>query len=185
MDNDTQKLATDLLIWMLNQLEKEGNTLQNSYFDFGQNGKDRTKFNEYYSWYSEKMEKTLNYCYTHQYIKPACLGSKLDPLQLTSKGFALAQSTKRIKPIKIEPQTIFNFNAPITGGNVQVGNQNTQNIKMIIEDFKERIDKTEVSIEEKNKAKEILYSFFSNPIIAPIYSELCKVSIANLTGVLS
>jgi hypothetical protein len=164
MDNDIQKLAKDLLIWMLNQLEEEGNTIGNRYFEFGQNGEDRMQFCQLYSWDKEKMEKTLKYCCTHQYIGTIYLGSKFDHLKLTPTGFALAQSTKRINPIKKETQNIVNILGSITGQNIQVGNQNTQNIKMMIEDFEEKIDKTEASIEEKIKLKKS-YTLFSQILL--------------------
>ena len=182
-----ENFADELLVYMQNELEKDGQSIKTKDFDFHltytqkyfnapdeifTEGVDLTKFKNITPITDEMFQVVMNYCFTHQYIKQMYMGTqKFEEIQLTESGFARATSVVRGRYKKSVTDNTQNIHiGSINGDNIQVGNNNTQNIENTFLYLIDEINKADATEEEKKNALNKLKEFAYNPIVSKILS---------------
>lgn len=195
-----ENFANELLVYMKNELEKQGSTIKTCPFDFHlarvekyfgdasdeiiPEGEDLTNFKSTSKITDDEFTTVIRYCMTHEFIKRFCCGhEEFDSLQLTDEGFARAVSVERAKykPAIADNTTSIHIGS-INGDNVQVGNYNTQNICNTFNYLIDEIKKSDASDEGKKTALTKLKDFLNNPIVSGVTSNCVTEIIKSLTG---
>lgn len=182
-----ENFTDELLVYMQNELEKEGMSFKTGIFDFHlaytesyfnspdktfSEGVNLTEFKNLTSINDEMFQEVMNYCFTHQLVKKMYVGKqKFDNVLLTESGFARATSVVRGKYKKSVTDNTQNIHiGSINGNNVQIGNNNTQNIENTFQYLIDEIKKSDATEEEKKNALNKLKEFAYNPIVSNILS---------------
>lgn len=194
-----ENYANELLVFMKNELEKQGSTIKTYSFDFHltrvekyfgdvpnkiiPEGEDLTNFRSTNKITDDEFTTVIRYCMTHEFIERFYYGDEFDSLQLTDEGFARAVSVERAKykPAVTDNTTSIHIGS-INGDNIQVGNYNTQSICNTFSYLIDEIKNSDASEEEKKTALTKLKDFLSNPIVSGITSGCAVEIIKSLTG---
>lgn len=195
-----ENFANELLVYMKNELEKQGLTIETCSFDFHlarvekyfgdvsdeiiPEGEDLTNFKSTNKITDDEFTTVIKYCITHEFIERFCCGhEEFASLQLTDEGFARAVSVERAKykPAVTDNTTSIHIGS-INGDNIQVGNYNTQSICNTFSYLIDEIKKSDASDEEKKTALTKLKDFLNNPIVNGVTSNCVTEIIKSLTG---
>lgn len=177
------ELVNALLVYMKNDMENSGKTIKLSVFNFRLSkpeGNDLKLLKLVVDITDKEFDVVMKSCMTHEYIKKMCCGTDYDYIQLTNTGFARAKSVEKAKHHKPQETQQITFNGTINAGNLQIGNNNTQNIENVINNLLNEIEKTNATDEEKKEAKNLVSSFFNNPIVSSVISTTANAAIAIL-----
>lgn len=195
-----EKLIDELLVFMKNAIENEGLTIKLASFNFRlphtekylgntpdydvPEGEHLTSFKKLTNIQNEEFDIVFKCCLTHEFIDKMYCGDEYTDIQLTNKGMARANSVEKatIHEAKTNNSNSYTFTGTINAGNLQIGDNNTQNIEKIINNLKNEIEKTNATNEEKNNAKNLIDKFFSNPIISAVISGATSATIKALMG---
>ena len=161
-DVNKEEWISRLLVFMYEQLEKEGVTIKMLEFNFNETGEDTIAFLDDYDIEYDNLLEILNPCISRQFIKSLYLGDK-GMVRLTEEGQGRAISVMNTGK------------APVVGGDIhigtlnasgptQVGHQNTQNIEYVLNNLIEQINSCHGDEEEKQEIKSRLRKFLEHPV---------------------
>jgi len=174
-------LINKLLIFMKNDIEEDGLSINSAWFDF-----DFEKTQKYYNHEDEIIPEgnalngfkkqtnisdddfriIINICQTHGYVKNDYAGRNYKQVQLTDDGLARAVSVVKQQHYKPQEMGSTNvFHGPVSAEQLQIGNNNTQNIEIIRDNIIKEIEKSNASKDEKDSAMKTVMSFFGSSII--------------------
>ena len=167
---DRQKkedLMDELLVFMNEEIENIGNTIDMVRFDFNDQGEDAINFMNKAELSYEQLLPVLNTCFSRKYITQKVMGAgKYGMVQLTEEGQGRAISVEAEKHIlpKQENASSVTIGELHAHGPTQVGNNNTQNIENVFTAIIEKIDQADASDAEKQEVKGRLKAFLEHPL---------------------
>ena len=180
-----EELIDALLLYMKNECESLGRPIKGCMFNFSIINEEnhRQLFKKITNFSDEEFEKIFNICKTNEYIKKYCTGhDSYDYILLTEKGSARANSAEKAKYYKPQEQKAAMDFSGATINALQIGDNNTQNIETVINNLIDKVEKSEATPEEKNKAIESIKNFFFNPIISDVISGTTGAIVKTLIG---
>lgn len=175
-----------LVCFMKDELEKDGHKIEHVHFDFSfsykekyfnhadkiiEEGEDLTQFKSIYPISDDDFKIAINSCLTNNLVKEFGGNSReYSMIQLTERGLARANCVEKER--NFTPMSSFVINGNVSANNLQIGNNNNQNVENAISQILGEIDKMNVSENQKQEAKGLLYKFMEHPIISNIISEV-------------
>lgn len=157
----------ELLVFMNEEIEDSGKTINIVRFDLNDQGEDAINFTSKAGLSYEKLLPVLNTCYSRKYITQKVIGAgKFGMVQLTEEGQGRAISVEAAKhaPPKHHGFTGFTIGEVHTHAPAQFGNNNTQNIENIFTTIIEKIDQANATETDKQEAKSRLMAFLEHPL---------------------
>lgn len=171
MTREEKEQAIDtLLVYMNDKIEEVGRTTNSYQFDFNK------KNDEYIQLLGsfEKLRETVLIAMSRRYIKQITLVSFL----LTEEGQARALSVINAKPNNNESSSKVSIGTLYNSGNMQVGDNNTQNIDNAVNTILNSIDKANAPEEQKEEAKNLLMKFIAHPLTQTLISAASGIGAA-------
>jgi hypothetical protein len=162
-----EALMDELLVFMNEEVEDSGETINIVRFDFNDQGEDAINFSNKTGVTYEQLLPALNTCFSRKYITQKVMGAgKYGMAQLTEEGQGRAISVEAAKHAPQRPDNTGNFSIGELHayGPAQFGNNNTQNIENILTSIIEKIDQAGASESEKQEAKSRLKAFLEHPL---------------------
>ena len=170
---DAEKIQSDIdtvLIFMNDDMEGMGGTIQSVYFSFVSGKSDRTAFDEKYNWSEDHLFKIINICNSRSLLKKNY--GDFSHITLTEEGQSRAISIKHGKNRSYELGASMQIATLNVHGPAQVGNGNVQNIHNVFNQLLQKIDESNAAEEEKQEAKGRLSKFLEHPLVTSIVGGL-------------
>lgn len=168
MANDIDLLIDNILVFMNNEIEERGNTINAVWFNFSEDAEDASKFMTTMDSISyPEILKAANICLSRRYIKRMCSGDPLENLMITELGQARAISYQQRdeKAVTDNAPQVYINNLTNHNGNIAVGNGNTQTANITIQELIDKIESSDASDTEKEEAKNLLGKFIEHPLV--------------------
>nr|WP_320116177.1 hypothetical protein [uncultured Desulfuromonas sp.] len=162
-----EALMDELLVFMNEEIEASGNTINQVRFNFNNQEEDAISFMEKSELSYEHLTIILNTCYSRKYITQKVFGAgKYGVIELTEEGQGRAISVESAKhaPKLQEGTAGFTIGELHAYGPAQFGNNNTQNIENVFTTIIEQIDQADASDVEKQEVKGRLKAFLEHPL---------------------
>ena len=170
------KLIDELLLFMNNEIEQEGNIIGHISFNFNEDGEDALNLLDKIKISYENLQSILKICITRNYLKYRTMGGgQFGSLCITEEGQGRAISTEQAKhnmPVAGSNIQIGTLNSH---GNTQIGDYNSQNVVNVFNHLIEKIDASDASAEEKNEAKQLLSKFIAHPLVNTVLGTSASV----------
>lgn len=155
---ENEKWIDKIVVDMEETLEKNGALLKNMFFSYSPDEITQLGMTE------EQFEEAINKCLSLELIKVA-YGGKRDSYRLTEEGRARARSCMLCSEKVTEGYNVAVFG---NGNNVQLGDNNVQNVTIVLKTLVEQIEHADASSAEKNEAKNLLQKFIEHPLVNTI-----------------
>lgn len=162
-----ESLIDELLVFLNEDIEESGNTINHVWFDFNDHGEDAINFMNKVGLAYEQLVSVLNTCSSRKYITQTVMGAgRYGRVELTEEGQGRAISVEAAKHASPKQENA----SGVTIGEVhayapaQFGNNNTQNIENIFTTIIEKIDQADASDVEKREVKSRLKAFLEHPL---------------------
>ena len=170
---EKEKAIDTLLIMMNDEIESEGEPANRCLFNL-KNETYITKLNG-----SDKLLETIKISTSRGYIKHKFIGGgDFEGIQLTEEGQARALSVINAKPNNDESSSKFSIGTLYNNGNMQVGDNNTQNIDNAVNTIFISIDKSDAPAEQKEEAKNLFKKFIAHPLTQTLISAASGIGAA-------
>lgn len=180
-DLDIEDVVSKLLVFMVEKMEIDGDTVNTASFDFESEGGDYSAFIERYPELEPVLYKALNVCLSRRLLEHSTLGSRYNCLDMTARGHALGCSVKHQKPGQ-PAQPTFHIGAITSHAPMQIGNGNT----MTIDDFHAAalagIEAADAPQEQKAEAKSLLAKVLEHPLLCSVLGGIAGGLTSGLTG---
>lgn len=181
-ENEKDILIDKFLSFLNDSIEEKGSTVNLVHFNLTPNSDDSKEFllsiNNSIS-YNEFL-KIVNICLSRSYIKRNVLGRELLHLTLTSTGQGRALSVKSTKPKNDSAAGNIHINVMNNHGTAQIGNNNTQNINIVLNSIMEAIEKSDASAADKAEVKSYFTKFIEHPLTNSVIGAASTIFSANL-----
>lgn len=167
---DVEKIQNDidtLLVFMNDDLENQGMTIKQAYFDFTEGAGDFVSFTKKNDWNKDDLYKIIKICITRSLIKND-YGNTFCEIKITEEGQSRAISVKHGKKRAYELGASMQIATLNVNGPAQAGNGNTQNFNMVFHELEQKIDASGASDEEKKEAKSRLAKLLEHPLVSAI-----------------
>jgi len=178
---DIEAVVDKLMIFLLEDMEMHGATINISYFNLGPDKEDSKAFIALYPELEPQLIPALNVCISRGLLKHRTLGNEYDSLAMTREGHARALSVKLAKPRQPDqPGIVINnlhANAP-----VQVGHGNTMTIEAFHAAAAARIDAADATETEKVEAKGLLAKVLEHPLLCAVVGGLVGALVPTPSG---
>ena len=162
-----EALMDEVLVFMNEEIEDFGNTINLVRFDFNDQGEDAINFINKAGLSYEQLIPVLNTCFSRKYITQKVMGAgKYGMVELTEEGQGRAISVEAAKYTlpRQENATGVTIGEVHAYAPAQFGNNNTQNIENVFTTIIEKIDQADVSDSEKQEANSRLKAFLEHPV---------------------
>ena len=127
----------------------------------------------------EKAREIIKASITRGYVKYLFIGhDELDGIQLTEEGQARALSVINAKPNTDKSSSKVSIGTLYNNGNMQVGDNNTQNIDNAVITILSSIDKANAPEEQKEEAKNLFKKFIAHPLTQTLISAASGIGAA-------
>lgn len=166
-DVNIESVIDNLLVFMVDEMERIGDTVNATFYNFEPNGTDRLAFISVHPTLQDSLDAALNVCLSRQLIARTCLGSIYDNLRLSIAGQARGLSVKLKKPEQVMQPT-FSIGTITSHGPMQIGTGNTMSIDTFYADALARIESFDAPQEQKNEAKSILARTLEHPLLCAV-----------------
>lgn len=167
---DADKIQNDidaLLVFTNDEMESNGGTIKDTYFEFDQGLSDRVKIDAQLGWAEDYLFKIINICHSRGLMRKGY--DEYSDIKLTEEGQSRALSVKHGKNRSYELSGgSYTIGAINIAGSAQVGNHNTQNIHNVFQEVIDKIDKSDATPEEKAEAKSLLTKFLEHPLTSSV-----------------
>ena len=171
---EKEKAIDKLLVLMNDEIEKEGANIRTCSFNIA---KDENIIN--YLGGLERTKEVIRASISRGYLKYLYLGHKdLYGIQLTEEGQARALSIILAKPNKVETSSNVSIGTLFNSGNMQVGDNNTQNIDNAVNTILNSIDKANAPEKQKEEAKNLFMKFIAHPLTQTLISAASGIGAA-------
>ena len=156
-----------LLVLMNDEIEDEGCTIKTATFDFSKDNSIIKLFDS-----ADRLLEVIKVSVSRGYLEHVFMGSgDFDGLRLTEEGQGRAISVINAK--KEENETISKFSIGTLNnfnGNMQIGDNNTQNIDNAVKLIIDSIDKSNGTETQKKEAKQLFFKFMEHPLTQTMIS---------------
>lgn len=162
-----EALMDELLVFMNEEIEGIGKTINIVRFDLNDQGEDSINFMNKAGLSYEQMLPILNTCFSRKYITQKVIGAgRYGAVNLTEEGQGRAISVEAAKHAlpKQQISTGVHIGEVHTYAPAQFGNNNTQNIENIFTTIIEKIDQANAADTDKQEAKSRLMAFLEHPL---------------------
>lgn len=166
---DTEKDIDSVLIFMNEIIEDKGVSIKSCVFSFNEEDKDYNQFLKNNDSNQEILFKVLRICMSRRLIERKYMGGgDFGGLALTDEGQGRALASKLGKNRSYELGAAMSIANMTINGPTQVGNNNSQSIKICFETINREIDAASATEEDKKEAKSILKKLLEHPLICSI-----------------
>ena len=180
VENEKETLIDRLLVFLNDELESKGQSIKIIQFHLQETGADAKKFLETRANYTyQDLALCLNVCLTREYLIHLAMVDKYT-LGLSLKGQARALSVKLAKPKNESVGGNIQIGVMNNHGAAQIGNNNTQNIEIVLKSIMEAIEKADASEAEKAEVKSRFAKFIEHPLTNSVIGAASTIFSANL-----
>ena len=175
--SEAEKLQNDidtLLVYMSDDLEKEGFLIEDAFFNFLPKQNENSQVLSINSWTQEYLEKLIKTCNTRSLIKHKRSAHRdlIGAVALTEEGQSRALSVKHGRNRSYELGSGMQIATLTVHGAAQIGNGNIQNFKDFFQPLRSQIELMEVSDEEKAEVINIIDMLEGHSLIRSLSSNL-------------
>ena len=171
---EKEKGIDTLLILMNEEIEKAGYSIKKCSFNMSKEIEIIDSLGGL-----EKAREIIKASITRGYVKYLFIGhDELDGIQLTEEGQARALSVILAKPNKVETSSSVSIGTLFNSGNMQVGDNNTQNIDNAVNTIFNSIGKANAPEKQKEEAKNLFMKFIAHPLTQTLISAASGIGAA-------
>lgn len=167
---DAEQLQNDidaLLVFMNDELEKSGATIEHFNFAFNQGGEERITIDPVLNWQEERLFKIIRTCNSRRYLINQ--SNDFSRIRLTEEGQGRALSVKHGKSRSYELNASkFSIATLNVTGPAQIGDGNILNVHDVFQEIISKIDNANATPEEITEAKSRLAKFLEHPLTAAV-----------------